>query len=108
MKKFITVNTEGRVQLIHNMPFDAVNGLGKTETQLMSEGYLLDMIPEPQIIDGKNAVAMYNAENGFYYIYEDVPQKAENYSFVDNLKNAVKAEVVTAEQYFQMTGIEYK
>lgn len=76
MKKFIQVDGE-RVMLIHNMPFDAVNGMGKTEAELMQMGVLLDDVPEPQQIDGKIALPYYNATEGFHYIYEDKPQTDE-------------------------------
>lgn len=47
MKKFIRTNGD-RVELIHYMPFDQENGLGKTEKELLQEGYLVDEIPEPE------------------------------------------------------------
>ena len=72
MKKFITLDGE-RVMLIHHMPFDSVNGLGKTEEELSQMGVLLDEIPEPEQINGKIPVAYYNETQGFYYLYEDAP-----------------------------------
>lgn len=72
MKKFIRLEGE-RVVLIHNMPFDSINGLHKTEEELLQEGILLDSIPEAEQIDGKIALPFYNAEKGFYYVYEDEP-----------------------------------
>lgn len=74
MKKFITVDGE-RVMLIHNMPFDPVNGLGKTEEELSKMGVLLENIPDPEIKEGKIPVPHYNAQKGFYYVYEDAPAR---------------------------------
>lgn len=72
MKKFIQVDGE-RVLLIHNMPFDPVNGMGKTEAELLTMGYLLDDIPDPEQREGKIALPYYSPEKGFYYAYEDAP-----------------------------------
>lgn len=77
MKKFITVDKTGKVQLTHYMPFDAKNGMGKTEAELLQEGYLLDEIPEPEQQAGKIPVAYYTVEAGFYYQYVDAPLTPE-------------------------------
>ncbi|MEL4862185.1 hypothetical protein AAEU42_13130 [Pseudoflavonifractor phocaeensis] len=73
-KKFIQVDN-GRVMLIHNMPFDPVNGLGKTEAELNQMGVLLeeDQITEPEKRPGKTALPYYTPEKGFYWEYEDAP-----------------------------------
>lgn len=76
-KKFITVDEAGRVQLIHYMPFDAKNGLGMTEAELLKMGYLVDEIPEPQAVEGKIAEAHYTTEKGFWYEYIDAPVNEE-------------------------------
>ena len=81
-KKYITV--EGtRVQLIHYMPFDANDGLGKTEQELLQTGYLLDDIPEPEKIEGKTPEAHYTTETGFYYEYIENPQ--QNMTLADSV-----------------------
>ena len=73
-KKFIQVDGN-RVMLIHNMPFDPVNGLGKTEAELNQMGVLLeeDQITEPEKRPGKTALPYYTTEKGFYWAYEDAP-----------------------------------
>lgn len=101
MKKFITANSEGKVQLIHSMPFDVVNGLGKTEAELLQMGYLLDKVPEPEHIEGKIPTAHYTAEKGFYYEYADAPK--QNMTLIES----VKAGIITSEQFKQITGIDY-
>ena len=72
-KKFITVE-ETKVQLIHFMPFDAKDGLGMTEEELLKVGFLLDEIPDPAVIEGKIPEAHYTPEKGFWYEYIDAPQ----------------------------------
>ena len=84
MKKYITVENE-RVMLIHNMPFDPVNGLHKSEEELLKTGVLLDEVPEPEQIEGKIALPYYNAEKGFHYHYEDAPAGPASTTDIDAL-----------------------
>lgn len=100
-KKFITVES-GKVQLIHCMPFDAKEGLGKTEEELLKKGYLLDDIPEPQRIEGKIAEAHYTPEKGFYYEYIDAPN-SQNMTLVQAVKNGK----ISPEQFKKITGMPY-
>lgn len=71
-RKFIQTDGE-RVMLIHNMPFDSVNGLHKTEAELLQMGALVDYVPEPEQRPGKTALPFYNAEKGFWWEYQDAP-----------------------------------
>lgn len=71
-KKFIQLSGD-RVTLIHNMPFDPVNGMGKSEAELIQMGVLLDHIPEPEKRPGKTALPYYTPERGFYWEYQDTP-----------------------------------
>lgn len=71
-QKFIQVDGT-RVTLIHNMPFDPVNGLHKTEAALLQMGVLLDQVPPPENQPGKIALPYYTPEQGFYYAYTDKP-----------------------------------
>lgn len=71
-KKFIKVQ-DTKVVYIHHMPFDEINGLGKTEEELSTQGILVDSIPEPEKIDGKESILHYDSESGFYYEYRDLP-----------------------------------
>ena len=72
MKKYIQLDGN-KVTLIHNLPFDPVDGLGKTETELLQTGVLLEEIPEPEQRQGKIALPYYTPAQGFYYEYEDAP-----------------------------------
>lgn len=58
--KFITYNENFEIQLIHNMPFDEVNGLGKTEEELLQMGALVDSIPVVEVPNDKNIIYKYN------------------------------------------------
>lgn len=69
-KKFLRLEGN-RVMLIHYMPFDAVDGLHKTEAELLQEGVLVEEIPEAEERAGQIALPYYTAERGFYYEYED-------------------------------------
>lgn len=63
-----------KVGFVHNMPFHEQYGMGKTQEELQQIGALVDDIPEPEQIEGKNAVLYYNPEtNSVYYEYIDRP-----------------------------------
>lgn len=101
MKKFIRV--EGtKVTFTHYMPFDVKEGLGKTEEELLKEGYILDDIPEPQRIEGKIAEAHYTPEKGYYYEYIDAPS-SQNMTLVQAVKNGT----ISPEQFQAITGVPY-
>lgn len=107
MKKFITIENgakEGKVMLTHYMPFDAVDGLGKTEAELLKEGVLVDEIPEPEQIDGKIATPYYTEKDGYHYIYEDAPQtQGQNMTLVQAVRNGT----ISPDQFQAITGIPY-
>ena len=84
-KKFIQLDGS-RVTLIHNMPFDPVNGLGKTEAELSQMGVLLEDIPEPEHRPGKTALPYYTPEKGFYYEYQDAPAGPASTDDVDRIE----------------------
>lgn len=66
------------VSLIHSQPFDAKNGLGKTQEQLEQEGILVEGIPELIQTDGKQAMLYYNpATKELWYEYDDIPKTEE-------------------------------
>ena len=70
--KYIEVdNQTGQVLLIHSMPFDKENGLGKTEEELKQSGFLVTGIPEPNTIENKNPILYYDGT--FRYEYESRP-----------------------------------
>lgn len=72
---FLTIDNDiGKINLIHYKPFDSKYGLGKTQSQLEQEGILVDSIPEPEQIEGKQAILYYDETQELYYQYEDVPK----------------------------------
>jgi hypothetical protein len=79
------------VEYIHYMPFDSVNGMKKTEEELLQEGMLLDVsIPEETVQAGKQALLHYNDTNSFYYTYVDRPLTPEEE--LEQLKQQVVAQ----------------
>lgn len=93
--------TKAKVGLVHNMPFDEVNGLHKTQEELEQIGILVDEIPEPQIPTGQQVSGMFvNPETKeVWYEYEDVPLTPEQQmqSQIDDLNMAMAALMGGAE-----------
>lgn len=82
MKKFVggfIQDERGlRVTFRHYKPFDEKDGMGKTEEELLQIGALVDDIPQPEQIPGKEPILYYNPENNtVYYEYEDKPLTPE-------------------------------
>lgn len=76
--KFITYNENFEVQLIHNMPFDEINGLSKSEEELLKEGALVSEIPQVDCPSDKLVVYKYNQEaNSVYYELIERPLTVE-------------------------------
>lgn len=65
---------DGNIESIHYMPFDSINGLGKTKEELESEGGIfVESVPEPENRPGKSAMLKYSEADGLYYEYTDRP-----------------------------------
>ncbi|MBC6695211.1 hypothetical protein H9L25_00265 [Terrisporobacter mayombei] len=64
---FIRYNDKFEIELIHNMPFDEINGLGKTREELLKEGALVSEIPNIEVPSDKLAIYKYNPENNTVY-----------------------------------------
>ena len=63
----------GEINYIHQMPFDAFYGLGKSKEELEQEGLLFESLPESESISGKKPVlALDTTTNELFYKYEDV------------------------------------
>ncbi|MCM3316710.1 hypothetical protein M3603_08465 [Rummeliibacillus stabekisii] len=73
---FVKVNKEYEIEQVHYLPFDPVHGFGKTEEELLKEGLLVESLPEPELISGKNAMLRYDGSD-FYFEYEDIPLTSE-------------------------------
>ena len=75
---YIRYNEDKVVTFIHKMPFDKVNGMGKSKEELEKTGIFLDEIPEPENKQGFIPVAMYNEEaKSVYYKYNPSPISVE-------------------------------
>ncbi|MFL0197013.1 hypothetical protein ACJDU8_15810 [Clostridium sp. WILCCON 0269] len=73
-KIYIELNNNGEIGMIQYMPFDPIDGLHKTEEELLQTGYLVDEIPAPDPVAGKAANLKYNkGTNSLYYEYVDIP-----------------------------------
>lgn len=82
--KFITYNENFEIQLIHNMPFDEINGLGKTEEELLQMGALVDSIPVVEVPNDKNIIYKYNqVDNTVTYELVNRPLTVEEQNAVD-------------------------
>ena len=68
---YIKTNSEGLVTLQHNFPFHPRFGLGKTEEELLQEGFLVDGVPLPEYADDKNPI-LYYKDGVFNYVYEEI------------------------------------
>lgn len=96
-KKFIRVENT-KVMFTHFMPFDEKYGMGKSEEELLKEGYLIDEIPEPEQQEGKIAEAHYTPEKGYYYEYVDAPEPKPETDV-----EALKAEVSELKSQLELT-----
>lgn len=64
-----------QVEMTHFMPFDKINGLGKTKEQLEGEGgVFVENVPNPENREGKMAILKYNRSIAkVFYEYIDRP-----------------------------------
>ncbi|MBK5244279.1 MAG: hypothetical protein JJE18_04510 [Eubacteriaceae bacterium] len=74
---FIKTLENNSIDFIHYMPFDPVNGMGKTEEELLQVGFLVEEIPEPEQTEGMSSMMFYTAMNGFWFDYEEIPKTPE-------------------------------
>lgn len=72
---YIQTNFNNKVIFIHNCPFDEKYGMGKDEKELLLAGFLVDSLPTKPQKDGFCTVTYYTKEDGFYFKYEQLPQK---------------------------------
>ncbi|WPS86886.1 hypothetical protein SMD22_20655 [Brevibacillus halotolerans] len=67
----------GVVTFVHYMPFDEVNGLGKSSEKLQTTGLLVDSIPQPEV-NGKIPKLFINPKTQeLWYEYTDRPLSPE-------------------------------
>lgn len=79
---FVKTDTNYKVIFVHYDPMNEEWGLNKTTEQLISEGMLVNKIPEPKETQGKVGVLFVNPNTKeLYYKYENVPLTEESISF---------------------------
>lgn len=70
-------DTDNIVNMIHAMPFDPLVGLGKTEEQLLENGFLVEELPANLVSVGQVAILHINPITlEMYYEYQDEPETA--------------------------------
>lgn len=70
---FVIVNKNNKVEFIHFKPFDKVDGLRKAKEELEKEGVLVENIPTPERIDGKQSTLYCNpVTKELWYEYENI------------------------------------
>jgi len=70
---FLKIDSDNKVTTIYYYPFDLEYGLHQTEEELLSVGYLVDSIPDPEVRDNYAPTLYYNpVEKTFYYVYTQI------------------------------------
>lgn len=96
---YIKTDEESKVNYTHYMPFDPIHGLGKTEEELLQDGYFVDAIPEPTEIPGKTHMLKFTIEKNIFYEYVDrEPTDQEKIA-------QLEADVATANYALMMGGL---
>ncbi|URN84996.1 hypothetical protein [Acetobacterium wieringae] len=103
---FIKTNSDNQVTFIHYKPFDEINGLKKTETELLKEGFLVESLPAVEEVEGKNVIYFYTQTGGFSHEYFDVPKTKEQIyaEKLDQLENQTAEYMVDLD--FRLSNIE--
>lgn len=74
---YITVEENNIVGSVHRYPFDPVDGMGKTEEELLKTGKLVEDVPEFTYVKGKSPYHKYDPDtNSVYVAYVDAPAHA--------------------------------
>jgi len=85
--------TKSKVGMVHDMPFDTVNGMKMTQAQLESIGVLVDSVPDPLPLEGQQVTGMFIDPATKIISYEyAVPPKTEvelNTERIDAMENAL-------------------
>ncbi|OPJ58426.1 hypothetical protein [Clostridium oryzae] len=87
-------DTEWEVGYIHNMPFDPVNGLGKTEEELNQSGAIVESVPTAMVQEGKIAVLVYNPQTkelSYKYIDTEKTKEQLQAEEIESLKTQMLA-----------------
>lgn len=75
-KIYITLNNDSSILFTCNKPFHPIYGLGKTEVELLKDGYFVENIPTPPFIEGKDGRVYFNPQTlEFSFKYIDKPKE---------------------------------
>jgi hypothetical protein len=107
MKYIKTDNANDRLMYINNFPFDTKHGLGKTEEELLQDGFLVEDIPKPEQIEGKSATTYYTTEQGFWFEYADIPKTPEQIQAekIDQLNTDMNSAIMELTMLIAMGGM---
>lgn len=99
---YIRVNKKtNMVTFIHKMPFDPINGLGKTRDELLKTGYFVSDFPEPAMKLGKRAVPYYDYEKkevAYEYINIPLSEKERLNLLEDAMNDMILSSINTEEE----------
>lgn len=65
---YITVEKDNVVGMLFRYPFDPINGMGKTEEELLQTGKLVENVPEISYVEGKSQFYKYDPDTNSVYI----------------------------------------
>lgn len=75
---YIKTDELNKVTTIHYAPFDVKHGMGKTEEELLMDGYLIEAIPDATTTENMQAILYYSTEEGCWYEYIDKPKNLQD------------------------------
>lgn len=85
---YFQTDSNGMVTFIHYVPFDETYGLGKSEEELQSSGYLVESLPEyTEILPEGKIPRLYYDGSEFSWQLEDAP-KSES-TRIDELEQRI-------------------
>jgi hypothetical protein len=95
-------NNEFLVGLIHNRPFDKVDGMNMTTQQLLAIGELVDHIPSVEIKEGYGSRLIFNKTTKQFrheYLKIDIPQTTEQkVKFLEKKNEELKQQQALMQQ----------
>ena len=102
---FIQYDSEFYVTSTHFMPFDSVNGLNKTEAELLSIGALIEPYTQPANVEGKSYRAKYVPETNSV-VFEEVDVRLSDYNELVKTVAGLQTENATQEE--MIAGMSYE
>lgn len=91
-----------KVEFIHYIPFDPVDGLKKTKEELLETGLLVDEIPAPTVVDGQEPFLYANQDGELDYVYFERQKTLEEKQMIAQQEAAVKLMSVSEDTLLNM------